>query len=367
MAPRLLFAVTLTGGHTVPALAVAEAVCQRYSDAEIRFAGVAQGVEARLVPRSGYCLETIPVIGLSRHLHLDLLQFPWMLVKGMVRSLHILSTYRPHAVICTGGYVSGPIGMAAWLLGIPLVLHEQNNFPGITVRVLSRVAVQVYLAFEGAARRLGGRERLVVGNPVRSGWTRVERAEARRRCGLTLDRPTLLVVGGSQGAAGINQAVARALPALVEREIQVLWQTGKPGYETAVSEARAFRGHVVVKDFIDDMEAAYSAADVALTRAGAMTVAELTHLGVPAVLVPLPTASEHHQDYNALATAQAGAARMVRQSDLNAARLASTVVELMDDEAALAQMRARSRRLAVPDAAERIVAGMARVGLLRRE
>ncbi len=366
MALRLLFAVTLTGGHTVPALAMAGAVRRRYPDAQIRFAGLAKGVEARLVPRSGYRLETIPVIGLKRQLHPDLLRFPWMLVKGMARSLRLISSYRPHIVICTGGYVSGPVGIAARLLGVPLILHEQNSFPGIAVRLLSRMAAQTFLAFKGAAHRIGGRQRLVVGNPVRAGWQRMDRAEARRCCELDPDRPTLLVVGGSQGAAGINRAVAEALPSLMERAYQVFWQTGKLGYETALSTAEAWKGRVIVKEFIDDMQAACSAADLALTRAGAMTLAEQALLGVAAVLVPLPTATEKHQEYNARARVREGAARMILQSDLDGKTLTSTVIELMENEQALAAMGARSRKLAVPDAADRMVAAMERAGLLKR-
>lgn len=365
MGLRLLFAVTRTGGHTVPALGVAEAVRRRYPDAEIRFAGTAHGVEARLVPQSGYRLEAVPAIGLKRQLHPDLLRFSWRLFLGMVRSVRLLSSYRPHIVFCTGGYVSGPVGLAARLLGIPLVLLEQNDFPGIAVRLLSRGARQVYLAFAAAARRLGGRERLAVGNPVRGGWRRLDRGEARLRFGLAPDRRTLLVVGGSQGAAGINRAVSEALPALLARDLQVLWQTGAAGYSAAAAAARGCEGRVAVRDFIDDMQAAYSAADLALTRAGAMTIAELNLLGVPAVLVPLPTSAEGHQEANALALARAGAGRMVLQKDLGGNRLVREALGLLGDPEALAEMGARSRALAVPDAAERIVAGMERAGLLR--
>ena len=365
MALRLLFAGGGTGGHVVPALAVAEAVSRRYPDAEIRFVGTARGVEARLVPRSGYPLETIPVIGLRRQLHPDLLRFPWMLARGICRSVRIVAAHRPRVVICTGGYASGPIGLAARLFGVPLVLHEQNSFPGITVRVLSRAAAQVHLAFEGAARWTGGGERLVVGNPTRGGWARVDRGDARGRFGLQPDRPTLVVVGGSQGARGINLALADALPALMEAGLQVLWQAGRLDFETASAAAAAWPDRVVVSAFIDDMAAAYSAADLALTRAGGMTLAELTRLGVPALLVPLPTAAENHQEYNARALVRAGAARMALQSDLDGPGLEAAVLGLMGDSEALKAMALRSLALAAPEAADRIVDGMERAGLLR--
>lgn len=364
---RLLFAVSLTGGHTVPALGVAAAVRKRHPDTIIRFAGVARGVEARLVPRAGYVLDTLPVIGLKRRLHLDLLRFPWSLLRGICSSFRILISYHPHAVICTGGHVSGPVGVAARLLGIPLVLHESNNYPGLTVRLLSRAARQVYLAFEGARRRVGGREKLVVGNPIRDGWRRVDRKEARRRLGLDVDRVTLFVTGASQGSMGINRALADALNVLTERGYQILWQTGREGYPAAASAARRCDGRVVVREFIEDMALAYSAADLALTRAGAITVTEMTQLGVPALMVPLPLAAEDHQVHNAKAVVRAGAARMVRESELSAERLVQEVSWMIDATGLLSDMARRSRALAVPDAAARMVEGMAHRGLLRGE
>lgn len=364
---RLLFAVTLTGGHAVPALGVAAAVRRRRPDTIIRFVGVARGVEARLIPRAGYVLETLPVIGLKRRLHPDLLHFPWLLLKGICSAFRILFTYHPHTVICTGGHVSGPVGVAARLLGIPLVLHESNNYPGLTVRLLSRAARQVYLAFEGARRRVGGREKHVVGNPIREGWQRVGRKEARRRFGLDDDRVTLFVTGASQGSMGINRAVAEALPLLTERGYQVLWQTGRVGYHDAASAARSCGDRVVVTEFIDDMAVAYSAADLALTRAGAITVTEMTQLGVPALMVPLPLAAENHQEYNAKAVVRAGAARMVHESELSAERLVQEVSGMIDSNGLLSDMARRSRALAVPDAAVRMAEGMAHSGLLRGE
>ena len=174
----------------------------------------------------------------------------------------------------------------------------------------------------------------------------------------------LLVVGGSQGARGINRVVSSALPELLDRGIKILWQTGKADYDAAQTAVRDWPDLVVVRDFIDDMEAAYSAADLALTRAGGMTLAEQSLLGVPAVLVPLPTATENHQEHNARSRVRAGAARMIRQSDLDASRLVSEIEQLADDRDALAEMGRRTRELASPDAAERIVDEMDRAGLL---
>ena len=362
---RLLMAVTRTGGHTVPALAIAEVIRRRHPGVEIRFAGTAEGVESRLVPRSGFALDAIPVIGLSRSLHSDLLKFPLMLMKGMLRSISLVWSYRPDLVFCTGGYVSGPVGLSASVLGVPLVLHEQNDFPGITIRALSRLATQVFLAFEGARRRIGGRLRCVVGNPTRGDWAEVSRAEARSPFGLAADRMTLMVVGGSQGARGINGAVESALPALIGQGFQVLWQTGRLDHAAASAAASRWPGRVVAIEFIDDMNAAYRAADLALTRAGAMTLAELTLMGVPAILVPLPTASEGHQEHNARAMERSGAGRLLLQSDLDGASLSRLVAAMAADSDKLEEMAEKSRGLAVPDAADRIVDELERVGLLK--
>jgi UDP-N-acetylglucosamine--N-acetylmuramyl-(pentapeptide) pyrophosphoryl-undecaprenol N-acetylglucosamine transferase len=360
---RALFAVTRTGGHVVPALGVAEALLDRVPLSRIRFVGTEQGVESRLVPLSGFELETIPVAGLSRRLNLNLLLFPLMVLRALQCATMILRRFKPSFVFCTGGYVSGPVGIAAWMLNIPLVLHEQNNFPGLSVRLLSRISRVVFLAFSDAVRRVGGQRKRVVGNPIRTGWKLQDGKDARRALNLDPGRKTLLVFGGSQGARGINRAVEEALPALLKQEVQILWQTGKSDYSMAKAAAEKFSGYVIVTDFIDDMAQAYSAADLAVTRAGAMTVTELTQMKMPAIMVPLPTSAENHQEYNAKAMVRSGAARMLREADLNGERLAKEIVELLSDTSRLAKMRASSASLAVTDSAERVVSEMIQAGV----
>ena len=363
---RALFAVTRTGGHVVPALGVAETLRERVPQSRICFVGTKQGLEARLVPLAGFELNTIPVAGLSRRLNLGLLLFPWMVLRALQCAITILIRYKPRFVFCTGGYVSGPVGLAAWLLNLPLILHEQNNFPGLSVRLLSRISSVVFLAFSDTVSRVGGRRKRVVGNPIRTGWHTQDRQASRSALNLDPGRMTLLVFGGSQGARGINKAVAQALPALTDHKIQVIWQTGKSDYGMAKVAAEGFSGQVVVTEFIDDMAQAYSASDLAVTRAGAMTVTELTRMGVPAVMVPLPTSAENHQEYNARAMVRAGAARMVRESDLSGERLANEVIGLLDDMGRLLNMRTSSKRLATPDSAERVVEEIRSAGLLSR-
>lgn len=364
MGLRLLFVVTRSGGHLIPAFSLAKVFQRRYPEAEIRFAGTAQGLEAKLVPRSGFVLETIPVIGLRRKFHPELFQFPWMFIKGIYHSYKIISTYRPNLVVCTGGYVSGPVGLTSIVMRIPLVFHEQNSLPGLTVRLLSRMATQVFFGFKQAALRIGGRERMCLGNPVPEGWEGIDRGEARKRFGLESNRKTLLVVGGSQGAQGINRAVLEAFPTLMKQGLQLIWQTGKTDYKIAKSVAENRLNRVVVAEFIEDMEAAYSSADLAVTRAGAITLAEEAVLGVPAILVPLPTAAENHQEFNARARRKDGAAEMIKESELDGPTLSEAILRLIDDPEGLSKMSERSRALSVPDAADRIVKAMERARLL---
>lgn len=365
MGIRVLMAGGGTGGHAFPAIAIADEIRRRRADAEVRFIGTRRGVEMRAVPRAGYPIEVVPVIGLRRALSADLLKFPFILAAGLARTFRAIRRFRPAVVVCTGGYVSGPAGIAAWMQSIPVAIQEQNSFPGLTTRLLSRIAAQVHVTFAASRRYLGGRGE-VSGNPTRVEIGSVGQAEARLRLGLRPDLPTLLVFGGSQGSRPINTAVGQALPALLEgRRLQVLWQTGHLDFESASSLARPFRDFVTVLAFIDDMPAALGAADLAVCRAGATTIAELARAGLPALFIPLPTAAEDHQTKNARTLVSAGAARMIPQRDLDGRRLAQAALDLLNDPAGRRAMSDRMRAFSTPDAAARIVDAIERAGLLR--
>ena len=362
---RVLMAGGGTGGHAFPAIAIADEIRRRWPDADIRFVGTRRGVEMRAVPRAGYPVEVVPVIGLRRSISLDLLKFPFVLMAGLVRAFRIVRRFRPDVVVCTGGYVSGPAGVAARLRGVPVVLQEQNSFPGLTNRLLARIAAQVHVTFPESRAYLRGKGE-VSGNPTRAEIGTVGQPEGRIRLSLRPDLPTLLVFGGSQGARGVNLAVGQALPVLLEgQRLQVLWQTGHPDFESASQQARPFGDFVKVLPFIDDMAAALAAADLAVCRAGATTIAELTRTGLPAIFIPLPTSAEDHQTKNAQALVQAGAARMIPQRDLDGRRLARVVLDLLNDPAGRRDTSERMRAFGVPDAAARIVDAVQRAGLLR--
>jgi UDP-N-acetylglucosamine--N-acetylmuramyl-(pentapeptide) pyrophosphoryl-undecaprenol N-acetylglucosamine transferase len=353
-----------TGGHAFPAIAIADEIRRRCAGAEVRFVGTRRGVEARAVPRAGYPLDFIPVIGLRRSLSVDLLRFPFLLAAGLVGAYRAVRRFRPGVVVCTGGYVSGPAGVAAYLQSVPVVVQEQNSFPGLTSRLLAPVADQVHVTFPESREHFGGRG-TVSGNPTRAEFGTVGREEARGRMGLRTDLPALLVYGGSQGSRAINAAVGGALPELLAgRGIQVLWQTGHLDFEPVSGKARPFGDRVIVRPFIDDAPAAFAAADLIVCRAGATTIAELARAGLPALFVPLPTAAADHQTKNARALVDAGAARMIPQRHLDGPSLARAVSDLLNDPEGRQRMSDRMRALAVPDAAARIVHSMQQGGLL---
>jgi UDP-N-acetylglucosamine--N-acetylmuramyl-(pentapeptide) pyrophosphoryl-undecaprenol N-acetylglucosamine transferase len=365
MGLRVLMAGGGTGGHAFPAIAIADEIRRRRPDAQVRFVGTRRGVEMRAVPRAGYPMEVVPVIGLRRALSLDLLRFPFILAAGLIRAFRTVRRFRPAVVVCTGGYVSGPAGVAAWMQSIPVVVQEQNSFPGLTTRLLSRIAAQVHVTFPESRQYLGGTGE-VSGNPTRAEIGSVGQPEARTRMGLRPDLPTLLVFGGSQGSHAINLTVAQALPALLEgRRLQVLWQTGHLDFEAASEQARPFGDFVTVRAFIDDMAAALGAADLAACRAGASSIADLARAGLPAVFVPLPTAAADHQTKNARTLVNAGAARMIPQRDLDGHQLSQAVKDLLNDPVRRRDMSDRMRAFGVPDAAARIVDAIERAGLLR--
>ena len=365
MASRVLVAGGGTGGHAIPAIAIAEAIQRFDRSTEFLFVGTERGVESRVVPKAGFGLTQISVISLSRSLSPSLIRFPFVLLKGLAESLLVIRRFRPDLTLCTGGYVSGPVGIASTLLRVPLALHDSNVLPGITLRVLSRFADLVLLGFAEAGRKMGGRRVATVGNPTRIPSAKVTAAEARQQFGLSADRKTLLIVGGSLGARSINDAVADALPKLTGQGYQVLWQTGALDHDGMAKIAEPFGSRVQTVAFVDDMPAAYAATDLAVTRAGAMTIAELNLFGVPAVLVPLATASENHQEVNARRMEQAGWARMILQRDIDGERLSRVIAELSADPNRLTEMAELSASRATGNASDEIVTTLTSSRLLR--
>lgn len=341
-----------TGGHVFPALAVAEQL--RAWSLPVVWLGARQGLEAKLVPQAGIPIEWIEVAGLRGKGWRRRLTAPLMLAKALAQAGGALRRLQPRVVLGMGGFASGPGGLMARLLGIPLVVHEQNAIAGMTNRWLSRVASRVLEAFPGAFPPPCGAQ--AVGNPVRAAIAALP--EPAQRFADRRGAPTrLLIVGGSQGALALNQLVPAALALAPPAERPQVWhQAGGALLEPAARAYREAGVAVRLEPFIDDMAAAYSWADLVLCRAGALTIAELAAAGVGAVLVPFPYAVDDHQTANARFLERGGAAVVAPQAELTAARLAELLRELLGDRERLLRMAQAARALARVDAAERVAA-----------
>jgi UDP-N-acetylglucosamine--N-acetylmuramyl-(pentapeptide) pyrophosphoryl-undecaprenol N-acetylglucosamine transferase len=347
---RLLFAGGGTGGHLYPALAIADEIRRRLPSAAIMFAGTSGKIEARVVPARGYPLATIWISGFHRGFSPANAIFPLKAVVSLVQSFLLVKRYRPDAVIGTGGYVSGPVVCAAQMLGLPTLLQEQNSVPGVTTRLLAPRAREVHLAFEGSRRYLRRADNTMVsGNPTRDAIGTLTRKEGAEFFGIDPAGPALLVFGGSLGAASINSAMREIAPRLSASGVQIIWQTGSEDFSRIQSSMPQGNGSIRVYPFIDRMEAAYAACDLAVCRSGAGTLAELARAGVPAILVPLPGAAAGHQMENALSIAAAGGAAVLADDTL-VDQLELRIRELMNDPSRRQGMRQAIRLQGHPEA-----------------
>jgi UDP-N-acetylglucosamine--N-acetylmuramyl-(pentapeptide) pyrophosphoryl-undecaprenol N-acetylglucosamine transferase len=351
---RLLIAGGGTGGHLYPGIAVAEEVVRR--GGQVLFVGTARGLEARAVPAAGYPLELLEVSGLKRVGLMAALRSLFRLPKAFLRSLAILRRFRPNAVLGVGGYASGPLVLVAALLRYPTAIQEQNSVPGITNRILSRLVRKVVVAFDEARPFFPASKSETIGNPVRSKLV----ANLTASPGVDASAgPHILVVGGSQGARGVNELVLAAveilakngpLPGLVHQSGATDQDRCSQRYCTLGVANRA-----EVRVFIDDMAAAYHRASLVIARAGALTLAELAIAGRPAILIPLPTATDDHQSKNAARFAEAGAAIVLNQRTATGAELAQLLADLLADAGRRQAMATAMRSLARPNAAADIV------------
>lgn len=345
-APRWIIAGGGTGGHLYPGLAVAEALARLRPSAEVLFVGTANGIEARVVPAAGRRLATIDVEGVKNRGAGALFKAAYQVPKSIGQSLRILAEFKPTAVLGVGGYAGGPMLMAAWLKRLPTFIQEQNAYPGITNRILSRFVRGIFTSLPGTQGFPEAKVKLV-GNPIR----------ASIRPGTSPAKFTLLVFGGSQGSRAINRALAEAAPLLADRNdrLRVIHQQGR---DTAVDVAGAYRAAGIdadVRTYFDDMPEQYAQASLAVCRAGATSLAELAAAGLPAVLLPFPFAADNHQEKNADVVAAAGAAVKLRDADASGARMAELIRAFMDQPAKREATAAAMRGLARPQAAEDLV------------
>ena len=335
-----------TGGHIVPGLAVAEQL--RARGIEVVWLGAAGGMETRVVPEHGITLHAVPVGGLRGKGWATRLRAPWMLLRAGLASFALIRRLKPAAVLSMGGYVAGPGGVAAWLLRRPLLIHEQNGIAGVTNRLLAKLARRVLTGFPQV---LKGAE--WVGNPVRAAIAALP--EPAERMAAQPLPARLLVLGGSLGARALNSLLPQALALLpAAQRPQVLHQAGRNGFDAAVHAYAEAGVRAEVRPFLDDMAASYGWADLAVCRAGALTIAELTAAGLGSMLVPFPYAVDDHQTRNGSTLVEAGAAELVQERDLTPEWLAARLGELLADPSRLRAMAVAARSLAKPAAAKRI-------------
>jgi len=360
-----------TGGHIIPALAIAEKLQETvaeqsvFNDVKFLFIGSDYGMESRLIPEAGFRLETLPVRGLSRALTLasikQNLMLPGRLIASILKANKVLREFSPHITVGTGGYASAIPVRQSLRNNIPVVLQEQNSYPGMVTRLFAPKARQVYLAYEDALKHLRGAQTLITGNPIRQIEKTPDHDEAARLFNLNPELPTMFILGGSQGARFINHHFVKKISIYLEKiGMQVLWQTGKADFEFCQKQIGT-NPRIELRPFIKEMEHAYSLADLMVCRAGAMTLAEINHFGLPSILIPLPTAAANHQEFNARSLENAGAARVILESEIDEGAFLPTLTDIFTNRDRLSTMAKASAKLRRPHATQEICNSIIRI------
>jgi UDP-N-acetylglucosamine--N-acetylmuramyl-(pentapeptide) pyrophosphoryl-undecaprenol N-acetylglucosamine transferase len=352
---KIIFAGGGTGGHVYPALATIEALKQK-GNFELLFVGGYHGIENRIIP-DDVNYKKIWISGFQRFFTVRNFLFPLKLLVSLFQSLHVLLKFKPDAVVGTGGYVSGPVVYTAAKMGIPTLIQEQDSYPGVTTRLLSRYSDTICVPYQHVIqylKKIKGRI-VVTGVPVRPSLKMVTKQEAVLQWGFKVEQPLIFVFGGSQGAHSINKAVKHiGQPLLQKYRLQLLWQTGENNYSEVKSWSIAKESGVRILDYIKAMDLAYSAADIIISRAGAITLAELAMVQKPCILIPYPFAAAQHQKKNALTITGIGAAILVNEDENLEQKLSEAMVYLLDHPEEAAMMGEKWKQIYQPDAADKI-------------
>lgn len=332
--PRIIISGGGTGGHVFPAIAIANEIKKLKPDSEILFVGAEGKIEMEKVPKAGYPIEGLWISGFHRKLTLRNLMFPFKLLSSLWKANRIINRFKPDVVVGVGGYASGPTLEVASRKGIPVLVQEQNSFPGITNRLLAKRASKICVAYDGMERWFPKSKIVLTGNPVRQDLFKnldQKRDEAIDYFGFEKNKKTIFVFGGSLGARTINNAMAANTELINNPDIQVLWQAGKLYIEEMSQSATAALNNVKVVQFIDRMDLAYAMSDIIIGRAGALTISELCLVGKPSILIPSPNVSEDHQTKNAMALVGKNAAVLVKDSDAKEL-IMKKALEVLNDE-----------------------------------
>ncbi|MEZ4968830.1 MAG: undecaprenyldiphospho-muramoylpentapeptide beta-N-acetylglucosaminyltransferase [Flavobacteriaceae bacterium] len=342
-----------TGGHIYPAIAIANELKVRYPNAEFLFVGAKDRMEMEKVPQAGYRIEGLWISGLQRKLTFKNLMFPFKVISSLIKAANIVRNFKPHAVVGTGGFASGPLLKVASGRGIPCVLQEQNSFAGITNKLLAGKVAKICVAYDGMEKFFPKDKIVMTGNPVRSDLVSLKEnmAEAMDFFGLKPGKTTLLVLGGSLGARRVNILVERSLPFFKEHGIQVVWQSGKLYYDEYKKYESA---DVKVTAFLNRMDLAYGAADIIISRAGAGSVSELCIVGKPVIFIPSPNVAEDHQTKNAQSLVEKEAAIMIKETELDE-KFGTVFSDLVNNGTLGKKLGANIKNLAKPNATREIV------------
>jgi UDP-N-acetylglucosamine--N-acetylmuramyl-(pentapeptide) pyrophosphoryl-undecaprenol N-acetylglucosamine transferase len=354
--PHIIISGGGTGGHIFPALAIARALRKKIPGAQILFIGAKGKMEMEKVPEAGFQIQGLWISGLKRELSASNLMFPFKVVHSIIKALFIIRRFKADVAVGVGGFASGPALRAAGLLGIPTLIQEQNSFPGITNKILGKKATKICVAFEGMGKFFPENKIIITGNPVRKEVIDIagKKEEAATFFGLSPLKKTVFVVGGSQGAHSINVCIEKLLPLLKENQMQLLWQTGR-NFEQKAKDAGIENQYKEMEalGFIKRMDLAYALADVVISRAGAIAIAELAAVRKPVIFIPLPTAAEDHQMKNAMRLEDKDAALVIHDSEA-VEKLPSLLLKLLKDESSRKKLEQNIGAFAVADADEKI-------------
>jgi len=346
-----------TGGHIYPALAVANEIKAQYGDANILFVGAKGRMEMTKVPEAGYEIVGLWISGFQRRVSIENLYFPFKVLSSYLAAKKLVKEFKPDAVIGFGGYASGPVMLAAGGKKIPMMLQEQNSYAGLTNRKLASKVRKIFVAYDGMERSFPKEKIVLTGNPVRNDILEVEgkRQQALEHYNLSKDKKTILVIGGSLGARTINNSVMHDMNKLIHSGVQLIWQTGKFYFEEMKARAKKYDlSNIRIVEFIKEMDLAYAAADVVISRAGALSISELCLVGKPVIFVPSPNVAEDHQTKNATALTSKNAAIMVPDNQAMD-KMIEQALFLLDDEKRRIELAENIKSLGRPNAAKDIV------------
>lgn len=348
-----------TGGHVYPAIAIANKIKEENPDAKILFVGTEKGIEAEIVPKYGYDFKTVTVQGFRRKVDFENVKRVFKLFKGLEESRSIVKKFKPDIVIGTGGYVSGPVLFNASLKNIPTIVHEQNSFPGVTNKILSKVVTKVLTTFEDAKQRFPEKSQdkiVFTGNPVRKEILLTKKNIARRKLGISEDKKMILCYGGSGGSKKINEAIKVAINDLVKEDVAFIIATGKVYYDEFVKDIEniTLKPYQKVVPYLDDMANALGASDLVIGGAGATSISEITALGKPSIIIPKAYTSENHQEYNAKSVENKGAGICILEKDLTGEVLSNSIFKILGDNNLLSEMSEKSKEIGTPRAIDKI-------------